>query len=81
MKTIHAIYKEGVFRPLDRVEIAEDTEVEFEPRPVLPQKPNLYPGSELAKLLAQRFDGGDPKVSERHNEYQCAGLQWSSKYS
>ncbi len=35
MKTIHAVYESGVFRPLETVELPERTEVEFEPRPVV----------------------------------------------
>jgi predicted DNA-binding antitoxin AbrB/MazE fold protein len=34
MKTIHAIYEHGVFRPQERVELPERCEVEFEPRAV-----------------------------------------------
>ena len=34
MKTIHAVYQHGVFRPLETVELPERAEVEFEPRPV-----------------------------------------------
>ena len=32
MKTIQAIYTNGVFRPLERVDLPEASEVEFEPR-------------------------------------------------
>ena len=32
MKTVHAIYANGVFRPLERVDLPEACEVEFEPR-------------------------------------------------
>ena len=32
MKTIHAIYANGVFRPMERVDLPEASEVEFEPR-------------------------------------------------
>ena len=38
MKTIHAVYESGVFRPLETVELPERTEVEFEPRPVAQRK-------------------------------------------
>ncbi|HEY3857066.1 MAG TPA: antitoxin family protein [Verrucomicrobiae bacterium] len=34
MKTIHAVYEKGVFRPLEAVDLPDRTEVEFEPRPV-----------------------------------------------
>lgn len=33
-KTIHAIYENGVFRPVEPVELPEHTPVEFEPRVV-----------------------------------------------
>ena len=38
MKTIHAVYESGVFRPLEAVELPERTEVEFEPKVYLPSK-------------------------------------------
>jgi predicted DNA-binding antitoxin AbrB/MazE fold protein len=38
MKTTHAVYESGVFRPLETVELPERTEVEFEPRPVVRQE-------------------------------------------
>ena len=34
MKQIHAIYEDGVFRPLDSVDLPNHTKVEFVPRPV-----------------------------------------------
>lgn len=32
MKTIHAVFEKGVFRPTEQVELPERCEVEFEPR-------------------------------------------------
>ena len=32
MKTIHAVFENGVFRPTERVNLPEKCEVEFEPR-------------------------------------------------
>jgi predicted DNA-binding antitoxin AbrB/MazE fold protein len=34
IKTIHAVFEQGVFRPLEKVELPERTEVEFEPKVV-----------------------------------------------
>lgn len=31
-KTIHAVFENGVFRPIERVDLPEKSEVEFEPR-------------------------------------------------
>jgi predicted DNA-binding antitoxin AbrB/MazE fold protein len=35
MRKIRAIFQNGVFTPLESVDLAELTEVEFEPRPVV----------------------------------------------
>jgi predicted DNA-binding antitoxin AbrB/MazE fold protein len=34
MKTVHAIYENGVFRPVEPVDLPDQTPVEFEPRVV-----------------------------------------------
>ena len=69
MKTIHAIYERGVFRPLEAVDLPETTEVVFEPRPVLP--PTLPEArARVLAALAQRFDSGENDVAARHDEHQ-----------
>jgi predicted DNA-binding antitoxin AbrB/MazE fold protein len=82
MKTIHAIYENGVFRPTEPVNLPERSHVEFEPRQVA-----LLPCStEAAKqvvptpapealdriydILSERYDGGETDVAARHNEHQ-----------
>ncbi|HEY0454991.1 MAG TPA: antitoxin family protein [Verrucomicrobiae bacterium] len=69
MKTVHAVYENGVFRPLDAVEIPERTEVEFEPRPVNPIAPKaaLDP---IYAILSERYDSGEKDVAARHNQHQ-----------
>ena len=32
ISTVHAIYENGVFRPVERVDLPDNTPVEFEPR-------------------------------------------------
>lgn len=69
MKTIHAIYADGVFKPTERVELPERCEVEFEPRPL--QHPN--PEAALTKvydILNERYASGESDVAERHDEHQ-----------
>ena len=70
MKTIHAIYEEGVFRPLEKVELPEQTEVEFEPKIV--GKSQSKPGSmdAIYEIMSLRFNTGEHDVAERHNEHQ-----------
>jgi predicted DNA-binding antitoxin AbrB/MazE fold protein len=70
MKTIHAVYENGVFRPKDPVELPEGCEVTLEPRPVN-QAELLSPHQRrIHDLLSQSTDTGDPHLSERHNEHQ-----------
>lgn len=79
MKTIHAVYENGVFRPKEPVELPESCEVEFEPRlvagsepqPTDPQFAHLDPA--LAKIyanLSERYHGGESDLATRHNEHQ-----------
>ena len=64
-KTIHAVFENGVFRPLGPVALPEACEVEFEPRLVQPgQMDQVY------KILAERYASGDADVAARHNEHQ-----------
>ena len=69
MKTIHAVYEKGVFRPLEKVELPERTEVEFEPRPIesSAKDQNL---SAIYAVLSERYESGERDVAERHNEHQ-----------
>ena len=70
MKTIHAVYEQGVFRPLETVELPERTEVEFEPRLIpLPARQN---GSleAIYAVLSERYESGERDVAARHNEHQ-----------
>ena len=69
MKSIHAIYERGVFRPLEAVDLPETTEVVFEPRPVLLATTPEARARVLA-ALAQRFDSGENDVAARHDEHQ-----------
>ena len=79
MKTIHAVYENGVFRPLEPVELPEGCEVTVErrvaaagqPQASDPQFAHLEPG--LAKIyatLSHHYDGGSPDAAARHNEHQ-----------
>ena len=69
MKTIHAIYERGVFRPLEAVDLPETTEVVFAPEPV---SPAMVPAARARVLaaLAQRFESGESDVAARHDEHQ-----------
>jgi predicted DNA-binding antitoxin AbrB/MazE fold protein len=70
MKTIHAVYESGVFRPLEAVELPERTEVEFEPRPVARQEDPNGPLDRIYAILGERYQSGEHDVAARHNEHQ-----------
>jgi predicted DNA-binding antitoxin AbrB/MazE fold protein len=67
MKTVRAIFENGVFRPLEPVELPEGAAVEFELR-VSKDRERLL--DELYELLSERFDSGEHDVAARHNEHQ-----------
>ena len=69
MKSIHAVYEDGVFRPVEAVELPERCHVEFEPRIVDAEAitPSL---DEVYAVLSERFESGDSDVAVRHNEHQ-----------
>ena len=70
MKTIHAVYERGVFRPLEPVEMAERTQVEFEPRPVAQAAQLDDPLEGIYAILSERYESGEENVAARHNEHQ-----------
>ena len=80
MKTIHAVYKEGVFRPTQAVELPENCEVEFEPRIVAPtiaesiaELQQTNPGlAAIYEVLSRRHTSGLHDTAERHNEHQLS---------
>ena len=70
MKTIHAVYERGVFRPLETVELPERTEVEFEPRPVAQQVDHDGGLDGIYAILGERYESDEHDVAARHNDHQ-----------
>ena len=70
MKTIHAVYESGVFRPLETVELPERTEVEFEPRRVAQPEDHNGHLDGIYAILSERYESGEHDVAARHNEHQ-----------
>ena len=66
MPTVHAVYEDGVFRPLDEVDLPDRAEVEFEPRLVQPTNGR----DEVYAVLSESFDTGESDLAARHNEHQ-----------
>jgi predicted DNA-binding antitoxin AbrB/MazE fold protein len=66
MGVIHAIFENGVFRPLKPVELPEACEVEFEPRLIV-QPARM---TDVYRVLAERYASGETDVAQRHDEHQ-----------
>jgi hypothetical protein len=79
MKTIHAIFENGVFRPTEPVDLPEGSKVtvapcsgeERQPQPDEPEFAHLDPGlRRIYAILSERYDSGQKDLAERHNEHQ-----------
>jgi predicted DNA-binding antitoxin AbrB/MazE fold protein len=71
--TIHAIYENGVFRPIEPVNLPERCEVEVDVR-LVKAEPTREPMSEglaeIYAILGERYDSGHTDTAARHNEHQ-----------
>jgi predicted DNA-binding antitoxin AbrB/MazE fold protein len=73
--TIRAIYENGVFRPMETVELAEGTPVDLQVMEVVDVRSLVPPGTDeglirIYEILGRRFDSGHHDTAERHNEHQ-----------
>lgn len=76
MPMLTAIYENGVFRPLERVDLPEGTEVQVQtPASVLNVRDLVPPGTDeslirVYECLSRSYDTGDPLAAARHDERQ-----------
>ena len=68
MDTIHAIFENGVFRPVQPVTLPEKCEVEFEPR-VVADSPTQDIQA-IHSILDERYRTVECDLAARHNEHQ-----------
>lgn len=68
---IHAVYKDGVFRPVEPVNLPELCKVLVAPESEATEKAQAaWRQTRIYKILGERYDSGDPAGAERHNEHQ-----------
>lgn len=75
MKTIQAVYEDGVFKPTEPVNLPEHSLVKIEigqgaiasNGQTAERDPSL---DRIYSILSERYDSGDPHGSERHDEHQ-----------
>ena len=67
--TIHAIFENGVFRPVEAVNLPDRCQVEVEVRAITSQ--NATPSlDDVYAILNKRFDSAEHDVAARHDEHQ-----------
>ena len=69
MPTIRSIYENGVFRPLDPVDLPEGCKVALE----ILRVDGVEPAQDLDaihRVLDERFNSGETDTAARHNEHQ-----------
>jgi predicted DNA-binding antitoxin AbrB/MazE fold protein len=75
MKTIRAVYENGIFRPITPVDLPEGSEVTIEPKsngpvsspPVTPDEADL---ATIYEILSRSYETGEADLAARHNEHQ-----------
>jgi predicted DNA-binding antitoxin AbrB/MazE fold protein len=69
MSSIHAVYENGVFRPIQPVSLPDRCEVEVEIHAVKAETecPSL---DDVYAILGKRFLTGEHDVAARHDEHQ-----------
>lgn len=70
MKTIHAVFENGLFRPTEPVDLPDGCIVTIEPRPVAGPAPLSPAQGRIRALLGQAEDTADPTLAERHDAHQ-----------
>jgi len=69
MPTIRAIYENGVFRPLDPVDLPEGTKVQLQVLRIVGQEFNQDLDA-IYKVMDERYNTGEFDTAARHNEHQ-----------
>jgi predicted DNA-binding antitoxin AbrB/MazE fold protein len=70
MKSIHAVYEKGVFRPTEPVDLPESSHVVFEPRVVNAGDKRAESMVRVYEVLSRSYDTDLPDLAARHDEHQ-----------
>ncbi|MGA2231524.1 MAG: antitoxin family protein [Tepidisphaeraceae bacterium] len=68
--TVKAIYRNGTFLPIGKVNLPEDCQVNLEFEPVELTEEQAKAVQEIYRIMSLRFNSGEHDVAERHNEHQ-----------
>jgi predicted DNA-binding antitoxin AbrB/MazE fold protein len=68
--TVRAIYENGVFRPVEPVDLPDGSRVEFDPKILNSEEDDLAAQQRIYELLGRSYPTGETDLAERHNEHQ-----------
>ena len=68
--TIQAIYENGIFRPLERLDLPDRSRVEFDLRVLNDDQADRAAQQRIYELLGQSLASEETDVSQRHNGHQ-----------
>ncbi|MGL4513888.1 MAG: antitoxin family protein [Lacipirellulaceae bacterium] len=69
MKTVQAVFENGMFRPTEPVELPENCRVEFVPI-VVGEPDDPRHRERVEQILSARFTSGQGDLAARHDEHQ-----------
>ena len=67
---VRAVFPDGVFRPLQAVNLPENTRVVFDPTLVDTIDAHQSNQEKIFEILRRNFASGETDVAERHDEHQ-----------
>jgi predicted DNA-binding antitoxin AbrB/MazE fold protein len=75
MKSLHAVFENGVFRPVEHVDLPENSQVLIDVRPATRAEVSQPAGSDDAwddvyEILSRSYPTGEPDLAARHDEHQ-----------
>jgi len=68
--TIRAISENGVFRPVDKVDLPDKSQVLFEPRVVGTDNTKTPAMAKIYEILSRTYETGQPDLAQRHDKHQ-----------
>lgn len=75
MKSLHAVFENGVFRPVEHVDLPENSQVLIDVRPAARPEVSQPAGPDdswdaVYEILSRSYPTGEPDLAARHDEHQ-----------
>ena len=70
MTTIDAVFRNGAFQPVGRIDLPENAHVRLQVEPIEMTRDEEGATREIHRLMGMRFRSGLHDTAERHNEHQ-----------